>query len=124
MIFDTEYNHHEMQTYSTEFIQKTESDGHQHFSDEIYSVTGFQIKFTRKIESFIVNDYLPTGLLVIISFISFLIPVDRIPGRMALLITIQLMLISASSSVRERGPKVSEKIKRKSKKHTLLNNNM
>jgi hypothetical protein len=73
---------------------------------EIYSVTGFHIKFSHKIESFLVNVYLPTGLLVVISYMSFLIPVNLVPGRMALVITILLMLNNVGASMKDRGPLV------------------
>ena len=53
------------------------------------------------------NIYLPTSLLTTASFIGFLIPVDKVPGRMALLVTIFLMLVNISSTERNEGPVVS-----------------
>ena len=53
------------------------------------------------------NTYLPTALLTIASFISFLIPVDVVPGRMALLVTIFLMLVNIRATERRMGPFVS-----------------
>ena len=49
-----------------------------------------------------VTRYLPTGLLVMISWISFFIPVR---GRMALLVTIFLMIINLSASSRAVAPR-------------------
>ena len=54
------------------------------------------------------NTYLPTALLTIASFISFLIPADVVPGRMALLVTIFLiMLVNIRATERRMGPVVS-----------------
>ena len=50
------------------------------------------------------NVYLPTSLLVVASWIGFFVPADMIPGRMALLVTILLMLINTSSTVIRNSP--------------------
>ena len=54
------------------------------------------------------NTYLPTALLTFASFIGFLIPVDMVPGRMALLVTIFLMLVNIRSTEQRTGPVVSQ----------------
>ena len=77
-------------------------------SDEHHSFAGFRIHAERHLQPYVMNVYLPTGALVAISFIGFLIPVEQIPGRMALIITIFLMLINVSASERYRGPLVSK----------------
>ena len=69
-----------------------------------YSRSGFAVVLTRDPSPFFTNTYLPTGLLTIISFIGFVIPVDMVPGRMALLVTIFLMLVNISTTERNRGP--------------------
>ena len=84
--------------YSNELILK---------NDEIYSLSGFTFTLDRCITPFFMNIYLPTSLLTIASFIGFLIPVDKVPGRMALLVTIFLMLVNISSTERSKGPVVS-----------------
>ena len=71
--------------------------------EEEYSLSGFTVVLTRNPNPFYTNTYLPTGLLTIISFIGFVIPVDMVPGRMALLVTIFLMLVNISSTERNRG---------------------
>ena len=73
---------------------------------EIFSLTGFVVELTRSPVPFFMNVYLPTGLLTIISFIGFLIPVEVVPGRMALLVTVFLMLVNTSSEERNRKPPV------------------
>ena len=47
-------------------------------------------------------------MLLLISFIGFFIPVEMIPGRMALLVTIFLMLVNISSSEKADGPNVMD----------------
>ena len=49
------------------------------------------------------NSYL--GLFVIVSWISFLIPMDVIPGRMALLVTLFLVLVNIFNTVTTNTPK-------------------
>ena len=72
--------------------------------NETFSVTLLPVKLKRNTSPFFTNIYLPTELLTIISFIGFVIPVDLVPGRMALLVTIFLMLVNISSIERNRGP--------------------
>ena len=65
--------------------------------NETYALTGFRINFARYRSPFLMNVFLPTGVLTFISFISFLIPVDNVSGRMALMVTIFLMLVNISA---------------------------
>ena len=48
---------------------------------------GFTIKMSRRLQPFIMECYLPCIAIVIVSQISFLIPLDAVPGRVALLVT-------------------------------------
>ena len=49
-------------------------------------------------------------MLLLISFIGFFIPVQMVPGRMALLVTIFLMLVNITTSLKATGPRVSNQI--------------
>ena len=86
-----------------------------------YSVMGYKIHLRRWLGPHLWNVYLPTGTLVLISFISFSIPVEQVPGRMALIVTIFLMLVNIRSAVGNKGPKVLFSVTRRStsKKVTL-----
>ena len=64
-----------------------------------YSLSGFTAILDRSPNKFLMNTYLPTSLLTIASFIGFLIPVDMVPGRMALLVTIFLMIVNIRSKI-------------------------
>ena len=74
---------------------------------ESYATTGFTVKLTRSPSPFYTNTYLPTGLLTLASFIGFVIPVEIVPGRMALLVTTFLMMVNIKSTERYVGPVVS-----------------
>ena len=64
-------------------------------------------KLTRRISSHLMNIYVPTSVLVMISWISFFIPTEIVPGRMALLVTIFLMLVNISNAAHSSGPAVA-----------------
>ena len=48
---------------------------------------------------------LSSGLFVVVSWISFVVPPDVIPGRMALLITLFLVLVNIFNTVTTNTPK-------------------
>ena len=54
--------------------------------------------------SFLLNDYLSTSLLIFISWISLFIPCRMVPGRVALLVTVFLMIINISNRTRSEAP--------------------
>ena len=70
-----------------------------------YSLAGFELVLHRYVSTYIITYYLPSGLFVIVSWISFLIPMDVIPGRMALLVTLFLVLVNIFNSVTTNTPK-------------------
>ena len=79
------------------FLDTLEYTSHIHpISGSNHSLVGFVVEFIRSSGPFFVNTYLPTAMLNLFSFIGFLIPVDMVPGRMALLVTIFLMLVNIS----------------------------
>ena len=62
--------------------------------NQIYSTAGFHLQLKRHCGKYILGFYLPSMLFVVISWISFTIPPDAIPGRMALLVTLVLVLVN------------------------------
>merc|ERR1719192_79177 len=70
-----------------------------------YSLAGFEMILHRHISHYIINYYLPSGLFVVVSWISFLVPADIIPGRMALLVTLFLVLVNIFNTVTTNTPK-------------------
>ena len=81
-------------------------------TDRTLSLSGFTITMSRSFSPYISSTYLPTAILTVASFIGFLIPVDMVPGRMALLVTILLMLVNIKSTERRMGPVVSTTVMR------------
>ncbi|KAK8396109.1 hypothetical protein O3P69_005308 [Scylla paramamosain] len=52
-----------------------------------YPALAFRIHLTRRLSSVLLQLYLPSSLFVVVSFVSFLVPPDAIPGRITLCIT-------------------------------------
>jgi hypothetical protein len=46
-----------------------------------YSLAGFEMVLVRHVMHYIINYYLPSGLFVVVSWISFLVPADVLPGN-------------------------------------------
>ena len=61
---------------------------------QAYSISGFELKLERYFMKHIMTYYFPSLIFVVVSWISFLIPPEIIPGRMALLITLLLVLVT------------------------------
>ena len=53
----------------------------------------------RRMSHYMITYYLPSSLFVVVSWTSFLIPSDDIQGRMALLVTLFLVLVSFKAVV-------------------------
>jgi len=72
--------------------------------DAMYSVQGFEVKMERKLLPSLTKFYIPTQLLVALSWLAFFVPPEVISGRMVLLITILLMLTNIGISVESDSP--------------------
>ena len=61
----------------------------QNFNGDINNNTkfGFTIKMRRRLQHFVMECYLPCIAIVVVSHISFIVPLDAIPGRVVLLVT-------------------------------------
>jgi len=70
-----------------------------------FSVAGFEMVLNRHISHYLITYYLPSGLFVVVSWISFVVPPDVIPGRMALLVTLFLVLVNIFNTVTTNTPK-------------------
>ena len=74
-------------------------------SKDIYSVTGFEMVLRRKVPPYLITWYLPSAMFVLVSWISLLIPPENVPGRMALLITLFLVLVNIFNTITANIPK-------------------
>ena len=64
----------------------------------VTTLTGFEFVLTRHWTKYIIYNYFPSCLFVGISWISFVVPIEAIPGRMALLVTLLLVQINIFNS--------------------------
>ena len=62
-------------------------------------MAGFELTLQRKVSHYIITYYLPSGMFVIVSWISFLVPPEIVPGRMTLLVTVFLVLVNIFNSI-------------------------
>ena len=71
--------------------------------------TGFRMRMERKTAVYIYTYFVPCGLMVVVSWISFSVNVEAVPGRLGLLLTLLLMTINLNNSAAQTIPS-SEKI--------------
>merc|ERR1719189_360479 len=71
-----------------------------------YSVTGVEMKLKRNMMKYLYIYYLPSGLFVVVSWVGFLIPPEVVPGRMAMLITLFLVLTNIFNIITTNSPNV------------------
>ena len=65
-------NEHSVLDYSIEILPLKEKDELLVWHNYNYSLTGFEMRLKRKALKYIVNYYLPSGLFVVVSWVSFL----------------------------------------------------
>ena len=92
--------------YSINIIELPPFEGtfDEALSKQKWATCGFQIELMRKKTQIFVQVYLTSGLLVILAWVSFIIPPDLLPGRMGLLVTVFLMLLTLFISVKRDAP--------------------
>ena len=69
-----------------------------------FSVVGFKLMLERYYFKYIWSYYIPSLIFVVISWISFVIPPEAIPGRMAMLITLLLLFINLFGQIIRNQP--------------------
>ena len=57
-----------------------------------YNNFGFDMEINRRINSYVIQYYVPCASIVLVSSISFIIPLTAIPGRVSLVVTLFLTL--------------------------------
>jgi hypothetical protein len=82
-----------------DYLQLTKSNN--------YSALSFGIHLRRKLSYHIIQTYVPSTLFTIVSWLSFLVPPDSTPGRMAICVTTLLTVTSMFGSVKSNTPNVS-----------------
>ncbi|XP_038079343.1 glycine receptor subunit alpha-4-like [Patiria miniata] len=72
-----------------------------------YSCIGLRLIFSRKIGYYMLQTYVPSVLLVVMSWVSFWIQIKGSPARVALGVTTVLTMITTTNGVRQNLPPVS-----------------
>ena len=92
-MYDTHF-YHAKDFYVEVSYQESQNDylGNDFFSD--LKEVGFKLKLKRCLLSYVFKYYMPCAAIVFISQISFLIPPEQVPARIALLVTTFLILIN------------------------------
>ncbi|XP_021185003.1 glycine receptor subunit alpha-2 isoform X3 [Helicoverpa armigera] len=79
----------------------TDKSNHiRNFGEGEHSAARLQIKLSRELRSYLLESYLPSSLFVIISWGSFCVIPEIVPGRMVLLVTTLLSLVTMFDTVR------------------------
>nr|CAD7572096.1 unnamed protein product [Timema californicum] len=90
-----------------EIVKIAASDCQESFQIGNYSCLVAEFHLTRSVGFHLVQSYLPTILIVIISWVSFWMDVDSVPGRTTLGVTTLLAVSSQSSGIQSGLPQVS-----------------
>ena len=85
--------------------------------DTMYSVQGFEVKLQRKILPALTKFYIPTQLMVALSWLAFFVPPEVISGRMVLLVILLLMLTNVGKITKHQQQQTFLK---KKKKHLAI----
>ena len=84
--------------YNFKIEPYTENITYADWDNQTFSTAGFKLILDRHYTRYVTSYYCPSLLFVIVSWISFTIPPDIVPGRMALLITVLLVAVNLFGS--------------------------
>ncbi|XP_063226527.1 glycine receptor subunit alpha-2-like [Bacillus rossius redtenbacheri] len=90
-----------------EIVKIAASDCQETFQIGNYSCLVAEFHLSRSVGFHLVQSYLPTILIVVISWVSFWMDVDSVPGRTTLGVTTLLAVSSQSSGIQSGLPQVS-----------------
>ena len=74
------------------------------WGNQTYSVVGFHLQLERHYAQYLLSYYFPSLIFVAVSWISFTIPPEIVPGRMGLLVTLLLVLVNLFGTVIQTKP--------------------
>ncbi|PNF41132.1 hypothetical protein B7P43_G04520, partial [Cryptotermes secundus] len=90
-----------------EIVKIAASDCQESFHIGNYSCLVAEFHLSRSVGFHLIQSYLPTILIVVISWVSFWMDVDSVPGRTTLGVTTLLAVSSQSSGIQSGLPQVS-----------------
>lgn len=73
----------------------------------LYNVCGFEMVLKRKWAQLVMQTYIPTCMVVMVSWVSFFIKPEVVAARMALLVTLILCLTTMHNGVKQNAPSSS-----------------
>lgn len=79
-----------------------------HFNDVDHCSARLSITLSREVKSYLLENYLPSTLFVSMSWGSFIVVPEIVPGRMVLLVTTLLSLVTMFDTVRNNSPNALE----------------
>ncbi|XP_075218211.1 glycine receptor subunit alpha-2-like [Lycorma delicatula] len=93
------------------YVVSFKNDENMHvifYGEGNHSTARMIITMSREIRSHLIESYLPSSLFVIISWGSFIVIPEVVPGRMVLLVTTLLSLVTMFDTVRNNSPSALE----------------
>merc|ERR1719445_1381460 len=84
-----------------------EENYEEEIASGVYPGVVMSLLLRRKISYHLLQTYLPSGLFVIVAWLSLFLPPESIPGRVAMAMTTLLTLASMFGAVRQNTPRVS-----------------
>ena len=103
--YGKELNKHKLRYFNAEILPLEAKN--ITFEDEPWSITGFKLQLKRRRSEYILNYMFPSALCVIVSWVTFVIPPEEVSGRVAILITMILVLVTIFNGVLEKTPRAS-----------------
>ncbi|XP_067132634.1 glycine receptor subunit alphaZ1-like [Centruroides vittatus] len=88
-------------------VKLSKGNGYRIMLGRRYSMLYINFTFERHLSYFVTNVYAPSGLVIVISWFSFWLGNDVVPGRISLCVTCILALITQTSGLRNTLPQVS-----------------
>ena len=93
-LYDSENENHGNQSFQFSDLKVAVSVIEEPGSSSTEQKIGLQINIQRHLKPYILKYYLPCIIITLVSQCSFLIPLDALPGRVALVVTQLLTLTS------------------------------
>ena len=78
------------------------------FTSGTYAICGFRVSLTRLVKQFILQNHLPTFMMVVVSWVSFMVNPEVVPARLGLLVTVLLCLTNLFDGVKQRAPEATK----------------
>ncbi|XP_071518990.1 glycine receptor subunit alpha-2-like isoform X2 [Panulirus ornatus] len=91
-----------LENFAVQFVPNNASI--QIYGTESYPSVAFDLHLSRQLSSYVIQTFLPQMMFVLISWCSFFVPPEMVPGRMTLCITTVLTISTMYAAVRTGTP--------------------